>query len=211
MKYSQYVYSQSSKLVEREVLLNVSILVDALIANGGERGVLGEISQEIIDDIMDFHGDEIDEPLEFLEWWAVSNYLAGRLIDMGEFVTMITGFNVWGRQTTGQRIAMDDVITEIAVPETRLERINREEKDLLASIHEMLSAEGNGWTLVDTDEGFVLRNSSDTLPPSAYAIERKVEEILDCVDRYYEDKDASAADAYDEDEDGNKSEEGSDE
>lgn len=52
---------------------------------------------------------------EVYEHWAVSQWLAEKLIDAGERVdTDFAGLNVWARTTTGQSISMDDVIERIA-------------------------------------------------------------------------------------------------
>lgn len=49
--------------------------------------------------------------VEIFEWWAVSKYLGAKLADRGEVV--LEG-EYWGRQTTGQAVAMDAAVQEIA-------------------------------------------------------------------------------------------------
>ena len=49
--------------------------------------------------------------VEIFEWWAVSDWLAAKLIEVGECV--IEGNSIWGRSTTGQAILLDGVITRI--------------------------------------------------------------------------------------------------
>jgi len=50
------------------------------------------------------------EPQEIFEWWLVSKWFAGKLIEQGEPV-LDNGFGFWwGRCTTGQAIDMDYVI-----------------------------------------------------------------------------------------------------
>lgn len=56
--------------------------------------------------------------LEVYEHWAVSTWLADKLIAKGERVdTDFAGLNVWARTTTGQAISIDSVI-EAIVAET---------------------------------------------------------------------------------------------
>ena len=51
---------------------------------------------------------------EIFEHWAVSGFLADRLIDAGETVEKdFFGVNVWARTTTGQSITLDYVICKI--------------------------------------------------------------------------------------------------
>lgn len=51
---------------------------------------------------------------EVYEHWFVSDWLASKLEDQGEKVDRdFVGLNVWARATTGQAIAMDDVIQHI--------------------------------------------------------------------------------------------------
>lgn len=52
---------------------------------------------------------------EVFEHWAVSQYLAEALIEIGEKVdTDFAGMCVWARTTTGQVIAMDDAMLRVA-------------------------------------------------------------------------------------------------
>ena len=57
--------------------------------------------------------DEWTEP-EIYEFWSVSDWLYDKLKEKGEIVFECLDFNVWGRQTTGQAIKLDNVIQEIA-------------------------------------------------------------------------------------------------
>lgn len=53
--------------------------------------------------------------LEIYEHWAVSQWLAEKLVAKGERVdTDFAGLNVWARTTTGQAISADSVIEKIA-------------------------------------------------------------------------------------------------
>jgi hypothetical protein len=65
-------------------------------------------------------GEEIEalenletEPAEVFEWWAVSSWLSEKLSNEGQVVTDAGSCHIWGRQTTGQAILLDYVITRI--------------------------------------------------------------------------------------------------
>lgn len=64
-------------------------------------------------EICEFDGLEpVDS--EVYEHWAVSQWLAEKLIALGEKVdTDFADLNVWARQNTGQEITADDVIVKI--------------------------------------------------------------------------------------------------
>jgi hypothetical protein len=51
------------------------------------------------------------EPLEF---WAVSDWFGEKLQEFGEMVVELFDFRIWGRTCSGQAIAMDYVIRQIA-------------------------------------------------------------------------------------------------
>lgn len=60
------------------------------------------------------NGDIEPHELEVYEHWAVSQWLAEKLIAKGERVdTDFAGLNVWARTTTGQAISADSVIETI--------------------------------------------------------------------------------------------------
>jgi hypothetical protein len=68
---------------------------------------------ESLDKLMDGEGLEPYE-WEVFEHWAVSSWLAEKLIEQGEKVdTDFAGLNVWARTCTGQAIAMDGVMVRI--------------------------------------------------------------------------------------------------
>jgi hypothetical protein len=67
-------------------------------------------------DWRDLCNDQDIEPYqrEVFEHWAVSNWLAEKLIEQGEKVdTDFAGLNVWARTTTGQAISIDAAIEKI--------------------------------------------------------------------------------------------------
>lgn len=59
--------------------------------------------------------DGIDvDPVEVYEHWIVSDLLANHLRENGMLVEEFLGFTIWGRTCTGQAIAMDGDIQDIA-------------------------------------------------------------------------------------------------
>ena len=69
-----------------------------------------------------FRFNEPDYP-EILEYWFVDDWLANELARRGEQIFEVQGhYPVWGRQTSGQSIALDGVIQDIA--KERLEKEN---------------------------------------------------------------------------------------
>jgi len=65
------------------------------------------------------HSRQEEEPdlesLEIYEWWIVDGFLASNLQANGEFIYNDYGPAIWGRCTTGQAIALDHVIQDIAL------------------------------------------------------------------------------------------------
>jgi hypothetical protein len=57
--------------------------------------------------------DPAEYQREVFEHWAVSNWLAEKLIANGETVRDFGGLNIWLRTTTGQAISIDRVICDI--------------------------------------------------------------------------------------------------
>jgi len=58
--------------------------------------------------------DAEEESAEIYEWWAVSSWLAGKLQAEGEVIYEAGLTQVWGRQSSGQAILLDGVISDIA-------------------------------------------------------------------------------------------------
>ena len=58
--------------------------------------------------------DDYEEPIEALEYWIVSDWLANKLESYGELVTKdFLGLTIWGRTCSGQAILLDWVISQI--------------------------------------------------------------------------------------------------
>lgn len=83
---------RAKDLWENNVYQNVSILVDKLYENQ----LIQRYPQE-----------------DVIEWYSVSDWLAGQLRDHGEFVIEYAGLQFWGRTTTGQSAWLDHSIQQI--------------------------------------------------------------------------------------------------
>jgi hypothetical protein len=56
---------------------------------------------------------EFDELPEVFEWWGVSSWFAEKLKEQGQVVIDEYQTSIWGRQTTGQAILLDSVVSRI--------------------------------------------------------------------------------------------------
>ena len=125
-------------LVEREVLCHVGGLIDEIQTAYSEHGsyfewsanAFGEveptdeqIAEYIADNTTDTYTPDEDDARgelqypEVYEYWAVTSWLADKLKEYGEPVAEFGLTHVWGRWgrgTTGQAIALDYVIEQIA-------------------------------------------------------------------------------------------------
>ncbi len=95
---------EKERLVNREVLCNVSFLVEELIGQ-----------EKYFEDLIELIGEEDDEGnmAEVFEYWAVTSWFGEKLKAHGELVADFFGLVIWGRQTTGQAIYADAVIDDI--------------------------------------------------------------------------------------------------
>lgn len=95
---------KKEKLVNREILCNVSFLVEELIGQ-----------KKYFDELIELFGQEDDEGnlQEVYEYWIVTPWFAEKLKAQGELVTEFFNLGIWGRQTTGQAIYADAVIDDI--------------------------------------------------------------------------------------------------
>jgi len=99
------ISSMAMLLVNKDVCCNVSYLVGKLINE-----------EKYCDDLRGLFGEEDEEGriAEVLEYWVITPRLAEELKARGELVTEFFDLDIWGRQTSGQHIADDAVILEIA-------------------------------------------------------------------------------------------------
>lgn len=91
-------------IVQHRVLANITVLVLDILASGQEMGGISRDSTT---------GSE--PPLEEVhEWWLVDSWLYKKLFDRGHIVCNLGYGYLWGRCDTGQRIAIDPVMQELA-------------------------------------------------------------------------------------------------
>jgi len=64
------------------------------------------------EDITNYYDEKTEEYTEIFEWWVCSPWLIEKLKSIGECV--IEHMQLWGRQTTGQALFLDNVFTKIA-------------------------------------------------------------------------------------------------
>ena len=82
--------------------------LENLIENEQDEDKITDIQAEI-DELNDLES----EPAEIYEWWIVTGWLAGKLEQQGQCVLEYGNLHFWGRQTTGQAILLDGVISRI--------------------------------------------------------------------------------------------------
>jgi len=96
---------KAEKLVEKHIIQNINLTMEKAF----------EENPEILFEAKNYKEDkETGEYPEIYEWWSVSDWLADKLENRGEIVFEYLDFKVWGRQTTGQAIKLDNIIQEIA-------------------------------------------------------------------------------------------------
>lgn len=94
--------------VAREVNCNASSLISELAS-------IDKYTDDLLSVCVTYpEGIEEDDPIEALEHWLVSDWLADKLIEQGEMVIKdFLGLTIWGRTNSGQAIIMDYVIRQI--------------------------------------------------------------------------------------------------
>jgi hypothetical protein len=81
-------------------------------------GVIDIVQCDCYEDLCEDENLDLDsvDPIEALEFWIVSDWLANKLSNYGELVTTdFMGFCIWGRTCSGQAINLDHVIQSIAI------------------------------------------------------------------------------------------------
>jgi len=66
------------------------------------------------DDLRELESYPDPEASEIFEWWLISDHMARKLKEKGQVIWDDYGCIWWGRQTTGQAILLDHVISMIA-------------------------------------------------------------------------------------------------
>jgi hypothetical protein len=64
------------------------------------------------EDVVNYY-DSDDEPQDIMQWFIVSNWLAGKLEAIGEPVLHTDSCTLWGRTCCGQSIELDGTIQKI--------------------------------------------------------------------------------------------------
>lgn len=105
-----------AKLVEREVIMLASDIVDVLYSDSHE-DIIDAINEA--KSIVEIHSDDQDiaegeRNIEVFEWYFVNEMLADDLEKRNEVIVRHFNSPLWGRQGTGQAILLDSVISEIA-------------------------------------------------------------------------------------------------
>ena len=96
---------QASRLVEKHILHNLCLTAKKTLKE----------NPDLLFEAKNYKEDkETGEYPEIYEFWAVSEWLGDKLKEKGEVTFEMLDFMVWGRQTTGQAIKLDEVIQEIA-------------------------------------------------------------------------------------------------
>ena len=103
---------QAGQLVSREIYHNLGLTAEKELKENPE--LLLEAKNYFMSDEDGKRDEENGEYPEVFEFWAVSEWLADKLEEQGEVIFEMLDFIVWGRQCTGQAIALDNVMQEIA-------------------------------------------------------------------------------------------------
>ena len=91
----------AQRIVQNCVLKNQSTVIEEMIR---ANLISEEYLYPFVDDVM--------------EWWLIDSWLAERLKEQGEVIIEEYGCYWWGRQSSGQAIYMDGVITtnKVSIP-----------------------------------------------------------------------------------------------
>jgi len=173
MKSTNETYRKALQYVEHHVQSPLSSLIDTILS--GSARDLEDIRDTLTEAISAADHDE-ECPVEVFEWWSVSYSAYCALRERGEVVCEIGRMYVWGRQTTGQRIAIDAVIESIAVPETRLEALRGATKECIDALNANLL--DHGAQVLDTENGFILVDKGGH-PVPAHRVRSLVETVMD--------------------------------
>lgn len=110
MQSQKEINEITERFINQEIYSNVSAWVDASFAasilNYDDIENLYQINE-------DLEGGFEEEPQEIFEWWLVSDWLLGKLREVGEPVINSDFGCLWGRTCTGQAIIMDGTIQSI--------------------------------------------------------------------------------------------------
>lgn len=95
-------------------------MVDDFFYNKAEEEIKEILDEYDVENITDLDYPEFvrDKDMNIIyrepyEFWIVSDYLFNNLKENGYIVAEFLGFNIWGRETTGQAISLDYAISQI--------------------------------------------------------------------------------------------------
>lgn len=106
----EVIQTTAERLIAQEVLACQSGLIDTLLRPGEIEGFTIDEIQNVYIDLED--GDT--EVQEIFEWWLVTPWLAEKLVAINQPVLDNGLGHWWGRTCTGQAIALDGTMQEIA-------------------------------------------------------------------------------------------------
>lgn len=108
--------TNTEELTEKEKFEKVNQLANINILMNGTLLVEELIREEFIE-ISDFSNtyDEEGEPREFMEYYFISEWLYKQLSYASKPVVRYLNYYIWARCTTGQKVAHDTVLQEIAL------------------------------------------------------------------------------------------------
>lgn len=104
---------QLDAFVHEHIRACASMLLDHFLRNPAALDGSEHTHEDVLDLTVRPDPEYPDEPLEVFEHWIVDRWLADELKKRGETVGELFGLRIWGRATTGQFIAMDEVIRAI--------------------------------------------------------------------------------------------------
>ena len=85
--------------------------LEQLLEDDELSGLDKEATQKELEELQELDCDRLPD---IYEWWGVSSWLADKLKEEGQVVVDEFATSIWGRQTTGQAILLDSVISRIA-------------------------------------------------------------------------------------------------
>lgn len=102
--------SIKERFVNNNVIANVGTMVEYILSKYDDEAPFS------IDDVENQYNEETDTYTEVYEWWLVNSHFADMLAEHGEVVIRDGNFFgcIWGRCSTGQAIALDGIISQLA-------------------------------------------------------------------------------------------------
>jgi hypothetical protein len=116
-KYSGYYINELSAeeqaILQKYSITDVEDIDDLLMTEiSAEEDCFPEADIELLEKIQQDYEERNSQ--EIFEWWAVTEWLAQNLIQLGEPVMVNDYGHWWGRTCTGQAITLDGIIQKIA-------------------------------------------------------------------------------------------------